>query len=132
MYTMGSTPRPMADAMLAEIPGVANAGRMSDESQQILFAAGEKSLYMNGRYADPALLSMFTITFKEGSAKNALTQPRTMLLTESAAEKLFGGSAQAVGRVVRIDNDKNFTITAVVQDMPGNSTLKFEWLAPYM
>src|SRR5213078_2033976 len=33
-FTMGSTPRPMGSAMKAEIPGIANTARFSDQDQR--------------------------------------------------------------------------------------------------
>src|ERR1700704_5045444 len=42
-FTMGSTPRPMAAAMRAEIPGIANAARFSDGDQRLLFSLDNKS-----------------------------------------------------------------------------------------
>ena len=40
LYTMGSSPRPMAATMVREIPGIVNAVRISDERQQSLFRIG--------------------------------------------------------------------------------------------
>ena len=34
-------------------------------------------------------------------------------------------------KTVRVDNKQNYVISGVVKDMPENSTLQFEWLAPY-
>src|SRR5471030_2579858 len=42
-FTMGSTPRPMAAAMKVEIPGIANACRVSDEGINSLFNIGDKA-----------------------------------------------------------------------------------------
>ena len=47
-FTMGSTPRPMGKAMQAEIPGIANTARVSDQGQRLLFNAENKSLYSTG------------------------------------------------------------------------------------
>ena len=68
-WTMGSTPRPIAAAIKAEIPGIANAVRYSDEDQRSLFSCNNKSLYTAGRYTDAALFNMFTFDFIEGNAK---------------------------------------------------------------
>src|ERR1022692_2554920 len=36
-FTMASTPRPMGKAMQAEIPGIVNTARVSDQGQRLLF-----------------------------------------------------------------------------------------------
>src|SRR5450432_2557313 len=37
-FTMGSTPRPLGAALKAEITGIANASRISDDDQRLLFS----------------------------------------------------------------------------------------------
>jgi len=131
-FTMSSTPRPMAAAMKAEIPGIANAARYSDNDQQFLFSfSNDKPLYAKGRYTDASLFGMFTFNFIEGDAKNPFPQLYSLVITESTAKKFFGNEKNVTGKTVRIDNKQDYVISAVVRDMPENSTLQFEWLAPY-
>jgi putative ABC transport system permease protein len=130
-FTMGSTPRPMGAAMKAEIPGIANTARFSDQDERLLFNFDDKSLFAAGRYTDPSLFSMFTFDFVQGNAKNPFPQLYSLVITESAARKFFGAKKNVVGRTVRIDNKRNYIISGIVKDMPENSTLQFEWLAPY-
>jgi len=130
-FTMGSTPRLMASSMKKEIPGVVNAARISDEDQNYLFNIGDKALYAAGRYADPALFSMFTFSFVQGSAANPFPQLYSIVITEKTARKFFGDEPNVIGKTIRINNEKNYTVTGVVKDLPENSTLQFEWLASY-
>ena len=89
-FTMGSTPRPMAAAMKAEIPGIANAARYSDNDQQLLFSFSDnKSLYAKGRYTDASLFSMFTFNFIEGDAKNPFPQLYSLVITEQRCKEIF-------------------------------------------
>ena len=130
-WTMGSTPRPMGAAMKAEIPGIANTARLSDQDERLLFSFGDKSLYAAGRYADPSLFNMFTFNFVEGDAKKPFPQLYSLVITESATKKFFGTEKNIVGKTVRVDNAQNYVISGIVKDMPENSSLQFEWLVPY-
>ncbi len=130
-FTMGSTPRPMGKAMQAEIPGIVNTARVSDEAQRLLFNAENKSLYSTGLYADPSVFNMFSFDFIQGSAKNPLPQLYSLVLTESAAKKFFGEEKNIIGKTIRVDNKQDYVVSGVVKDMPENSTLQFEWIAPY-
>ncbi|MBO9563102.1 MAG: ABC transporter permease, partial [Niastella sp.] len=131
LFTMGSTPRPMAAALKNEIPGIANTARVSDEPQKALFSFDDKSLYATGRYADPEIFKMFTLPFEQGSASNAFAQLHSVVITEATAKKFFGEEKNVIGRTVRIDNQQDFVVTGVLKDLLENTTLKFEWLAPY-
>jgi len=130
-FTMESTPRPMASSLMKDIPGVVNAGRMSDEDRRLLFNIDGKSLYAAGRFADPSLFNMFTFRFVEGNPENPFPQLYSLVLTEKAAIKFFGKSRNVTGRIVRVNNSKDYAVSAVVKDLPENSTIQFEWMAPY-
>ncbi len=130
-FTMGSTPRPMRAAMKAEIPGIANAARISDQDERLLFSFDDKSLYAAGRYTDASLFSMFTFHFVEGDPKRPFPQLYSLVITESTAKKFFGTERNVTGRTVRVDNSQDYVVTGVIKEMPENSTLQFEWLAPY-
>jgi putative ABC transport system permease protein len=130
-FTMGSTPRLMASTIKTEIPGIAEACRVSDEQIKYLFSTGNKALYVNGLYADPSMFRMFTLQFTQGSAANPFPQLRSLVLTEKTAGKLFGTAKDIIGKTVRVANEQDYVITGVVKDMPENSSLQFEWLIPY-
>src|SRR6516162_5425323 len=81
-FTMGSTPRPMGKAMQAEIPGIVNTARVSDQGQRLLFNAKNKSLYSTGLFADPSVFNMFSFDFMQGNAKNPLPQLYSLVITQ--------------------------------------------------
>jgi ABC-type antimicrobial peptide transport system permease subunit len=128
--TMGSTPRPMAKAIQAEIPGIVNTARYTDFLGRLLFSFDDKSLYASGGYADASLFSMFTFHFVQGNSKNPFPQLYSLVITESTAKKFIGQEKNIIGKTIRIDNKQDYVVSAVVKDMPENSTLQFEWLAP--
>src|SRR6266542_525828 len=57
-FTNWSTPRAMASSVKAEVPGIVNVCRVSDEGQNLFFSIGDKSMYASGKYADSSLFSM--------------------------------------------------------------------------
>ncbi|HEY4877384.1 MAG TPA: ABC transporter permease, partial [Puia sp.] len=128
--TFGSTPTPMAPAMLQEIPGIANTCRIIG-SNSALTMIGGKSLYTFPNYADASLFNMFTFPFVQGNAKNAFKESYSMVVTESTAKKFFGDEKNIIGKTVRVDNKQNYVITGVIKDIPHNSTVQFEWVAPF-
>ncbi len=130
-FTMESTPRLMAASMKAEISGVVNSCRVSDEDMNVLVSVNGKAMYISGRYADPSLFSMFTFSFVQGNAGKPYSQLYSVVIPERTVKKLFGNEQNVVGRTIRMNNAQDYVISGVVKDMPVNSTLQFEWLAPY-
>jgi ABC-type antimicrobial peptide transport system permease subunit len=95
-----------------------------------LMTAGEKHLNMQGAFADPGFLSVFSYPLLKGNPKNTLTDNHSIVLTGNLAKKLFGNE-DPMGKIVRIDSTDNFTVTGVLKDLPGNTELEFEYLLPW-
>jgi putative ABC transport system permease protein len=129
--TYGRTAGPLGAAMKAEIPGVYNTCRISGDPEDKLFTIGDKMMYTPGVFADSTIFSMLTLPFVEGSAADAFSQPYSMVITESTAKKFFGSAKNIIGRTLNIDHKQNFTLTGVIRDFPRNSTLRFDWVAPF-
>ncbi len=129
--TGGSTPGLLAPAMKSEIPGVVNTCRSSEVPISLLFNIGDKPLYASGRYVDASLFSMFTLPFIKGNAKNAFAQLYSLVITEKTAKKFFGNEKNVVGKTLKVDNKQDYIVSGVLKDLPENSTLQFEWIAPF-
>src|SRR5579862_2686823 len=129
--TFESTPGLMAPAMKAEIPGIVNACRITDGNDNLLFTIDNRSMYAAGKYADSSIFSMFTMPFVQGNPKNAFKQLYSMVITEKTAKKFFANDKEVLGKTIRVDNKKDYTITGVLKDFPENTSIQFEWLAPF-
>ena len=129
--TFSSTPGLMAPAMQAEIPGIANTCRITEDQTSLMFRIGEKSVYAYGKFAEPSLFSMFTLPFVQGNAKTAFTQLYSIVITEKTAKKFFGNDKNVLGKTVNANNKQDYVVTGVLKDLPENSSLQFEWLAPF-
>jgi putative ABC transport system permease protein len=126
--TFFATPGLMAKAIKAEIPGIKNAARMSNDGEQ-LFALGDKTISENGNYADPEIFSMLNLSFVSGSGTTAFQQLHSVVINETMAKKFFG-EASPMGKSLKINNEQDYTVTGIFKDLPKNSTYQFEWLAP--
>jgi len=95
----------------------------------------QRALFMNGDiefteedvyYADSTFFEVFTYEALEGSTAEALDQPNSIVLTETMAARYFGGG-KAVGNTLKVGEDI-YTVTAVIEDVPGNSHILFDGL----
>ncbi len=128
--TFWSTPGPLAEAIKAEIPGIENACRVSG-SKPVLFSLGDKAIYEKGGFADHAIFSLFTWQFVQGNAKDAFSQLYSVVISEKMAEQFFGKSANVIGKTIKFDNNQDYLVSGVVKDLPANSTLQMDWIAPF-
>jgi len=128
--TFDSSPGLLAEAMQKEIPGIAHTCRFGWGADP-LFSFGDKSINQKGEYADPSVFSMFTLQFVQGNEKDAFKELYSVVITEKMARRLFGNDQQVLGRTLKVDNKENFSVSGVIKDLPANSTLQFDWLAPF-
>jgi putative ABC transport system permease protein len=82
----------------------------------------------NVLFADNNVFSIFTFDFLRGTPENALTEPFSAVLTESAAKKIFKDGEYAPGKTIELDNKKIYTIKGIIKDIPRNSHLQFSIL----
>lgn len=77
-------------------------------------------------WVDPALFDIFSFNFIVGSnGSSSLQQPGTMVITEETARKYFGDE-NPIGKTIRVGNEYDYLITAVIKDMPDNSHFTFD------
>ena len=110
--------------------------RVLPQGEQII-TYEEKKVYEEDAFAvDPNFLTMFTFPLLAGDANSALLEPKTAVLTEELARKVFSfrGSdfSQLLNKLITIGRDsKPFKITGIAKNTPGNSHLKFNLLISY-
>ncbi|MBN9298475.1 MAG: ABC transporter permease [Filimonas sp.] len=130
VMTFGSTPGPLAAAIKTDIPGIKNSARIT-WGERALFTLGDKSIYEQGNYADSSYLDMYTLPFIKGSSATAFADIHSIVVTEKMANKFFGSASEAMGKNLKMNNQQEYTVTGVIQDLPKNISLRFEWLVSF-
>jgi putative ABC transport system permease protein len=112
----------MAVRIKSNFPEVSKYFRMNESKSMIAF--GEKKIYDTKiKYADSTFFDFFSFKTIEGQSKNSLTNPYTIVLTQSTAKKYFGNQ-KAVGKIMQLGDTVNLTVTAVIADIPENTHFK--------
>ncbi|MEM7298856.1 MAG: ABC transporter permease, partial [Bacteroidota bacterium] len=125
--TYAITGAAMAPVLQQEYPGIRSFARFRHFPS--LVSREDQMFYENEFYfTDSAIFDVFTHTFLEGSAKEALKEPNSLVITESRALKVFGSSKDVVGKTLTIDNQLNYMITGVIDDVEDNSHFKYHYL----
>ncbi len=94
---------------------------------QHLLRYRERSTYeTDAVFADSTFFDMFSYHCTHGSPARALTEPYSVVLLQSTAEKLFGAE-DPVGRMISIDNaygKHDFKVSGVVDESLGHTHIK--------
>jgi ABC-type antimicrobial peptide transport system permease subunit len=129
LHCWSSTPKVLAAAMQRDFPEVEHVTRV-DWGDRMLFSVGDKRLMIRGNIVDSSFLQIFSFPLLQGNAKTALMDGYSIVVTQAMARKLFG-TEDAMGKVVRIDNKDNYTVTGVLKELPNNTRFGFEFLVPW-
>ena len=124
------TTDPLGPALKAEIPEIRETARFYLSKKSHLLRQGDKVFFENRiGHADPSFLKMFSFPAIQGNSETALSGPASIVLTEDLAKKYFGKD-NPVGRTLTLDNQYPIVVTAVLKNVPANSSLQFDALLP--
>ena len=87
----------------------------------------------NIQFVDSTFFDVFTYTALKGSLSTALDEPNSIVITKKMADKYFSRDEDALGKIINVSggwSDGDYEVTAVIDDVPANSSLSFEFLFP--
>jgi hypothetical protein len=111
-----TTPKVLAKTLQSDFPEVERTVRVNWQSSY-LFSLGDKRLTVSGNIVDSGFLQVFSFPMLKGDPTTALNDVSSIVITEKFAKKLFGNE-DAMGKVLKLDNKDNFTVTGILKDIP--------------
>jgi len=121
---------PMGPTLIQDFPEVMNAVRFR-RTGNTMFSYEDKRYFESGfLYADNSLFDVFSFRLVQGDPATALEVPYTMVITPEIAQKYFGDE-DPVGRIMKMNNEEDFTVTGVIEKPPSNSHFTFDMLASF-
>jgi len=112
-----------------EIPGIEKAARLLRSTSPV--KEGDDIFESEISYVDPEFLDIFTFPVILGDQKSILKQGN-VLISKKMASALFGNEFP-IGKFISIVNDRNreftYTVGAVYEDLPQNSSFRIDILA---
>ena len=111
-----------------KVTGIEEVAVLRDDFSQDA-KVGDNILPIKGFWAEPSLFSVLTLPMLEGNPHTALKDPYSIILTETAAKKLFGNES-ALGKAIKFDT-LDYQVTGVMKDVPFFSHINFEALVSF-
>ncbi len=121
----------IADQAKAQLPEIENVVVMSWRFQAEA-KTNLRHMAFSGFYTTPSFLEVLSYPLLRGNPNTALNHPESVILTSSAAERLFKNE-DPMGKRIDLSGVGNLTqgiVTGIMEDPPANSYLDFEILAP--
>ena len=124
------TPGPLSAQLKERFPEIRESVRVAMTGERVL-RSGNKIYYEDWILTvDPEFFALFSFPFIQGDRYSALESPDAIVITEQVAQKYFG-KENPIGKVLTLDNRFDFTVTAVMKNIPSNSHLQFDMVVPF-
>ena len=128
-YRTAITPIPLAPALKREFPGVVETVRVRSFGEAVV-RVGDDTFREDGMLTcDPSFFQVFSFPLIEGDPETVFADFNAVVISRTMATKYFGGES-ALGRQLTI-RDEPFTVTGVAADIPGNSSIQFDFMLPF-
>lgn len=117
--TMPDVPYPIGMTLKSTYTNLEDV-TMSSSAQEHILSVNDTKLTETGMFVDPSFLQVFTVNMLHGTDE-ALKDINSIALSATLARKLFGDDA--LGKMVKFDNQQQLMVTGVFEDFPHNSHL---------
>jgi len=134
--TWNGTSALLGDGLNDAFPEIETAISSTPPEWKIQFelAIDETQLKAVGKHVQAEYFNLFSYPVLMGSAKESLTNPNSVVLTETLATNLFGSPEKAMGQTLKWKSmmlGAESMVTAIIEDIPANSTDQFDLLLPF-
>jgi putative ABC transport system permease protein len=123
---------PMGPTLKNEFPEIRNFTRIHWEDKDLISFQEKRIFLPELFFVDSTFLEIFDFKLLSGNRETALQKPNSIILTASAAKKIFGNLDPMGKTVTRMGGDTiRLAVTGIVEDVPENSQLQFDGLISF-
>ncbi len=125
--TIAASSYKVAEESKKRIDEIENVARIDRSGRANLTNPENKNTFQETlAFGTPGLMQLFDFDIVDGDSKTALNEPRSIVLVEELAQRLFG-TTQVVGKTVDFEFGAGMVlkITAVLKNHPRNSSFNF-------
>ena len=130
MFEITTIQAAMGPQLVEDFTEVETFVRIRETSPKLIRYEDKKFYESKFLYVDRSLFDVFSFELVSGDPRTALEAPYSLVMTPEAAAKYFGRE-DPVGKIVRINNEQDFTVTGVIAKPPVNSHFTFDVLASF-
>ncbi len=121
----------MGELLKKDYPQVEEYARVyNNEGSKLIKKGNEFITEPRVANVDSTFFKIFQLPVIEGELNTALNEPNTVVITASSAKKYFG-SVNVLGKIIEVKSGSHtdpYKVTAVINDIPHNSHLNFDFL----
>ena len=126
VFTDNNMPFPLVETLERDFPQVENAVKVGSDLERVL-SYQDAQISRTGCIVSKHYFNIFSWKFTKGISSEALSDPTSIVITNATAKALFG-QEDPINKIIKLNNVKPYKVSAVVADVPDNSSLKFDFV----
>lgn len=130
-FTGVQNPAPAGPTFKEQIPDVVEKLRFRNSGNWVIKYDNKVFNEDAVIFADETFFKVFSVNLIQGNPEEALSKPYHLVLSQSQSTKYFGAE-DPMGKVLRLDNDKDWIVSGVYEDIPDNSQFHFEFILSFI
>jgi putative ABC transport system permease protein len=120
---------PLAGEMMKFFPEIGSIARFAGNGMNVFHTTDAKTGEATGYFADSSAMEVFDLQTVLGDPFHALSEPSAIVITRSMANRFFGDK-DPIGQKLVANDKEDCWVRAVIEDLPSNTHLKFDFLRP--
>ena len=125
-----STSGLVADTLVREFPEI-EYGTSLRQSGELLLSVEETDFKTEGLFASEEFFDVFSFDLIQGGKKTVLDSKNSIVISKDLATRFFGDTSNVIGKVVQLDGKGPLTVTGLLDNVPANSSIKFDFILSY-
>ena len=123
----------LSETVKQQIQGVEYAAAVAPSFwfNQYTLSFGDKNIKASGQYAGADYFNIFSFKIIDGNKSEVLQNKSSIVISDQLALKLFGTTANIIGKPVRFDQDTTFFVSGVFEQMPKQSSQQFDFVLSF-
>jgi len=114
-----------------DFPEMEHIVRIFDSGDTLVRYKDNKFIEDRFFFAEHDVFEVFTILLILGEEGTALTEPNSVVISETMAKKYFSDD-NPIGKQLRVRQSELYQVTGVMKDTPSNSHFHYDFLASYI
>ncbi|MDW3196706.1 MAG: ABC transporter permease [Cytophagales bacterium] len=129
-FATNSTPGILGENIKLDIPEVEYSATTTWVGKSLL-AYEDKFLKEDGFHVGEDYFNIFSYPLLEGNPDEVLKEKTSIVISRDLAVKFFEDVPSAIGKTLRYEDDRNFTVSGVFENIPAKSTYRFDFVLPF-
>ncbi|MEQ8547693.1 MAG: FtsX-like permease family protein [Cyclobacteriaceae bacterium] len=129
-FATNSTPGVLAESLKNDFPEIQYAATTTWISKSLL---AHENIYFKeeGFFVGEDFFNIFTYPLLAGNADQVLQSKKSICISRSVAEKFFGSVDEAVGKQIRYEDERDFIVSGVFENISPKSTSQFDFVLSF-